>query len=309
MKLHDEKSRQLLRRAAKNIPGAVNSPVRAWSAVNGSQLFIDHALGAHIFDADGNRFIDYVGSYGPAILGHANPQVADAVAAQAKKGFSFGASTELEVELAEIISGAIRAAEKVRLVSSGTEAGMTAVRLARAATGRQKIIKFDGCYHGHSDGLLVRAGSGGMTLGVPDSAGVPQALAAMTVTARYNSLESVGGCFEANPGSIAAVIVEPIAANMGVVPLLRFDCRNDGSYTGSDHAGKNNRRWITDRSNRRSLRSNGSPRAHRTGLSGRNSFGESDFRASRIGDAETACAGWDLCVPGKLRRAFRERIE
>ncbi len=223
MKLHDEKSRQLLQRGSKNIPGAVNSPVRAWSAVKGSTLFIDHALGAHIFDADGNRFIDYVGSYGPAILGHADPHVADAITAQAKKGFSFGAPTELEVELAETIAGAIRAAEKVRLVSSGTEAGMTAIRLARAATGRERIIKFDGCYHGHSDGLLVRAGSGGMTLGVPDSAGVPHALAAMTIIARYNSLESVGGCFEANPRSIAAVIVEPVAANMGVVtPIPQF---------------------------------------------------------------------------------------
>ena len=223
MNLTDQKSRQLIQRASKKIPGAVNSPVRAWSAVKGSTLFIDRAEGAHIFDADGNRFIDYVGSYGPAILGHADPRVSVALAEQAKRGFSFGAPTELEIELAEIISGAIRSAEKVRLVNSGTEAGMTAIRLARAATGREKIIKFDGCYHGHSDGLLVRAGSGGMTLGIPDSAGVPASLAAMTVIARYNSIESVGGCFEANPGSVAAVIVEPVAANMGVVsPVPQF---------------------------------------------------------------------------------------
>ncbi len=197
--------------------------MRAWSAVKGATLFIEHASGAYVFDADGNRFIDYVGSYGPAILGHADTRVSSAVAEQAAKGFSFGAPTELEVELAETISGSIAAAEKVRLVNSGTEAGMTAIRIARAATGRDKIIKFDGCYHGHSDGLLVRAGSGGMTLGIPDSGGVPEALAAMTIVARYNSIESATNCFGANPGSVAAIIVEPVAANMGVVaPLPQF---------------------------------------------------------------------------------------
>jgi len=221
--LRTKRSRDLLQRALKKIPGAVNSPVRAWSAVKGSTLFIEHAKGAYVFDADGNRFIDYVGSYGPAILGHADPRLSDAIADQAGKGFSFGAPTELEVELAEAISDAIAVAEKVRLVNSGTEAGMTAIRIARAATGRDKIIKFDGCYHGHSDGLLVRAGSGGMTLGIPDSGGVPNALAAMTIVARYNSLESVTNCFEANPAGIAAIIVEPVAANMGVVaPLPQF---------------------------------------------------------------------------------------
>ena len=221
--LRSDRSRDLLKRAQKKIPGAVNSPVRAWSAVKGATLFLARASGAYVFDADGNRFIDYVGSYGPAILGHGDPRVAAAVAEQATNGFSFGAPTELEVEIAEIICSAIQAAEKVRLVNSGTEAGMTAIRLARAATGRDKIIKFDGCYHGHSDGLLVRAGSGGMTLGVPDSGGVPHALAAMTLIARYNSLESVTRCFETNPGGIAAVIVEPVAANMGVVvPMPHF---------------------------------------------------------------------------------------
>jgi glutamate-1-semialdehyde 2,1-aminomutase len=220
MNERDQKSRQLLQRALKKIPGGVNSPVRAWSAVKGSTRFIERAQGAYVFDADGNRLIDYVGSFGPAILGHADPRVADAVAAQTKKGFSFGAPTELEIELAETISSAIQCAEKVRLVNSGTEAGMTAIRIARAATHREKIIKFDGCYHGHSDGLLVRAGSGGMTLGIPDSAGVPDTLAAMTLIARYNSLESVTRCFEANRASVAAVIVEPVAANMGVVPPM-----------------------------------------------------------------------------------------
>jgi len=223
MNVTTDKSFRLLERALKKIPGAVNSPVRAWSAVGGSTLFIARASGPYLFDADGNRFIDYVGSYGPAILGHADVRIAAAVAEQAGNGFSYGAPTELEVELAETISDAIRAAEKVRLMNSGTEAGMTAIRIARAATHRDRIIKFDGCYHGHSDGLLVRAGSGGMTLGIPDSGGVPEALAGMTLIARYNSLESVSRCFAQDTDRIAAVIVEPIAANMGVVaPLPNF---------------------------------------------------------------------------------------
>jgi len=212
-----EKSLALAERAKRKIPGAVNSPVRAWASVGGEPIFIASANGSSIFDVDGNRFIDYVGSYGPAIVGHSHPDVVRAVAAQTERGFSYGATTELEIELAEAIADAIKCAEKVRLVSSGTEAGMTALRIARAATGRSKIIKFDGCYHGHSDALLVRAGSGAMTLGVPDSGGVPAELAALTIVARYNSLESVSRSFEANRGSIAAVIVEPVAANMGVV--------------------------------------------------------------------------------------------
>jgi glutamate-1-semialdehyde 2,1-aminomutase len=191
--------------------------VRAWKAVGQTPSFIARGEGAFLFDADGNRLIDYVGSYGPAILGHAHPVIAAAIADQAHRGLSFGAPTELEVELAERISAAIPVAEKVRLVNSGTEAGMTALRIARAATGRPGIIKFDGCYHGHSDSLLVRAGSGVMTLGVPDSAGVPEALAALTQVAPYNSLEAVERYFKAEPGRIAAVIVEPLAANMGVV--------------------------------------------------------------------------------------------
>ncbi|SRR5579885_612446 len=212
------KSTDLFTRAQKVIPGAVNSPVRAWKGVGGAPLFVESARGPYLFDADGNRFIDFVASYGPAILGHAHPEVAKAIAEQANSGFGFGAPTRLEVELAELISSAVRCAERVRLVSSGTEAGMTALRLARAATGRPAIIKFDGCYHGHSDSLLVRAGSGGMTLAVPDSAGVPAELAALTMVATYNDIESVEDCFKANPGRVAAVIVEPVAANMGVVP-------------------------------------------------------------------------------------------
>jgi len=221
MKISQESSTALFARAAKKIPGAVNSPVGAWKAVGQTPAFITRGEGAWLFDVDGNRLIDYVGSYGPAILGHAHPAVVAAIADQARRGFSYGAPTELEVELAERISATIPIAEKVRLVSSGTEAGMTALRLARAATGRPGIFKFDGCYHGHSDSLLVRAGSGAMTFGLPDSAGVPEALAALTRVAPYNSLTAVERYFEAEPGRIAAVIVEPLAANMGVVPPAR----------------------------------------------------------------------------------------
>ncbi|HEY6419158.1 MAG TPA: glutamate-1-semialdehyde 2,1-aminomutase [Candidatus Binataceae bacterium] len=216
-----KKSRELFNRAQIKIPGAVNSPVRAWSAVGGAPLFIARGEGAFIFDADGNRLLDYVGSYGPAVLGHANHEVVAALAKQAQFGLGFGAPTELEVELAETLSSAIKCAEKVRLVSSGTEAGMTALRIARAATRRRRIIKFDGCYHGHSDALLVRAGSGGMTLGVPDSAGVPAELAELTLVARYNDIGTVKDIVKKYPGEVAAIIVEPIAANMGVVAPAR----------------------------------------------------------------------------------------
>lgn len=210
-------SNELFNRATVKIPGAVNSPVRAWKAVGAAPIFIESGSGATLIDADGSRFLDYVCSYGPAILGHAYPRVIEAISEQARLGLGFGAPTRIEVELAEVISSAIKCAEKVRLVSSGTEAGITALRLARAATGRANIIKFDGCYHGHSDSMLVRAGSGAMTLGQPDSAGVPEALAAMTMVARYNSIATVEDIFRAAPDKIAAVIVEPIAANMGVV--------------------------------------------------------------------------------------------
>ena len=212
-----QNSKALFERALGKIPGAVNSPVRAWNAVDDTPLFIAQANGANLIDCDGNRFIDYVGSYGPAVLGHAHPAVVSAIAEQSGHGLGYGAPTELEVQLAELLSDAIPIAEKIRLVSSGTEAGMTAIRLARAATGRTRIVKFDGCYHGHSDSLLVRAGSGGMTLSLPDSAGVPAPLAELTLVASYNSLASVEKYFAENRGEIAAVLVEPIAANMGVV--------------------------------------------------------------------------------------------
>jgi glutamate-1-semialdehyde 2,1-aminomutase len=208
----------LRERAAKKIPGGVNSPVRAWRAVGGSPLFIARAAGPYVFDRDGNRFIDYVGAYGPAILGHADPRIVAALSEQAHDGLGYGAPTENEVLLAELIGTAVPSAVKVRLVSSGTEAGMTAIRLARAATGRKRIIKFDGCYHGHSDSLLVRPGSGAMTLSLPDSAGVPDEIASLTAVARYNSLDDVTRCFNELPGEVAAVIVESVAANMGVVP-------------------------------------------------------------------------------------------
>jgi glutamate-1-semialdehyde 2,1-aminomutase len=210
-------SQSLFMRALEHTPGGVNSPVRAWKAVGDTPLFIASAFGAFVQDEDGNRFIDYVGAFGPAILGHADPRVVSAVAEQAQRGFSYGAPTRLEVELAELIAAAIPAAEKVRLQTSGTEAGMTALRIARAATSRSMIVKFDGCYHGHSDSLLVRAGSGAMTLGVPDSPGVPAQLAGLTLVAQYNDLASVERCFAEHPGEIAAVVVEPVAANMGVV--------------------------------------------------------------------------------------------
>jgi glutamate-1-semialdehyde 2,1-aminomutase len=210
-------SQLLFDRAVKRIPGGVNSPVRAWKAVDATPLFIAAAAGAYLHDEDGNRFVDYVGAFGPAILGHADPRVVQAVAQQAEQGFSYGAPTRLEVELAERISAAIPVAEKVRLQSSGTEAGMTALRIARAATGRPMIVKFDGCYHGHSDSLLVRAGSGALTFGIPDSPGVPAELAGLTLVAAYNDLASVDACFADHGPRIAAVIVEPVAANMGVV--------------------------------------------------------------------------------------------
>ncbi len=221
--MKSDKSNSLFQRAIARTPGGVNSPVRAWKAVGAAPRFISAAHGAYVQDEDGNRFVDYVGAFGPAILGHAQPRVVRAVAAQAEDGFSYGAPTRLEVELAEMISAAIPAAQRVRLQTSGTEAGMTALRIARAATGRSMIVKFDGCYHGHSDALLVRAGSGAMTLGVPDSPGVPAELAQLTLVARYNDLASVEQCFLQHPGKIAAVIVEPVAANMGVVkPQANF---------------------------------------------------------------------------------------
>ncbi len=210
-------SQKLFAQAAAHIPGGVNSPVRAWKAVGGDPAFILRAAGATITDADGNTYLDYVGSWGPMIVGHAHHQVLRAIHETMKLGTSFGAPTPREIEMARRLIGALPSLEQVRLVSSGTEATMTAIRLARAATGRPKIVKFDGCYHGHADALLVRAGSGAMTLGVPDSAGVPEAIASLTLVARFNDLAEIEARFVAEGDAIAAVIVEPVVGNMGLV--------------------------------------------------------------------------------------------
>jgi glutamate-1-semialdehyde 2,1-aminomutase len=213
-------STKLFARAARVIPGGVNSPVRSWRAVGGDPAFIVRGRGAHVFDADGRALLDFVGSWGPLILGHAPPAVVAAVAERAKSGTSFGAPTAIEVELAELLVDALPSIEQVRLVSSGTEATMTAIRLARAATGRDLIVKFAGCYHGHVDSLLVRAGSGPLTLGVPDSPGVPSALASLVITADFNDADGIRELLGTRGDEIAAVIVEPVAGNMGVVPPL-----------------------------------------------------------------------------------------
>ena len=229
-------SRTLFERAKRRIPGGVNSPVRAFGSVGMTPRFIVSASGDRVRDADGNEYIDYVGSWGPMILGHAHPAVVEAVERAARDGLSFGAATEREIEMAERICDAVPGVEMVRMVNSGTEAVMSAVRAARGFTGRDKIVKFSGCYHGHSDALLVKAGSGLMTQGIPGSAGVPEGCTRDTLSAPYNDLESVRALFAANPGEIAAVIVEPVAANMGVVlpeadflPGLRRLCDENGA--------------------------------------------------------------------------------
>lgn len=206
-----EKSKQFL-------PGGVNSPVRAFKSVNLEPLFIKSAKGSKITDVDGNEYTDFVGSWGPMIVGHAHEEVLDAIKSTVDKGTSFGAPTELEVKIAEKIIEMVPSVEMVRMVNSGTEATMSAIRLARGYTGREKIIKFEGCYHGHGDSFLIKAGSGALTLGEPDSPGVPEGVAADTLTAHYNDLQSVTQLFENNPANIAAVIVEPVAGNMGVIP-------------------------------------------------------------------------------------------
>jgi len=211
-------SQLLFSEAQRFIPGGVNSPVRAFRSVGCDPLFIKRAAGSKIIDADNNEFIDYVGSWGPMIVGHCHPQVVAAVKTAVEHGSSFGAPTELEVTLAEMVVKAVPSVEMVRMVSSGTEATMSAIRLARAFTKRDKILKFSGCYHGHADSLLVKAGSGAATFGVPDSPGVPQDFAKLTLTAEYNSLESVRAVVASNKGTIACIIVEPIAGNMGTVP-------------------------------------------------------------------------------------------
>ena len=216
--MNQSNSERLFAQAQQHIPGGVNSPVRSFRAVEGTPPFIARGQGSRVWDVDGNEYIDYVCSWGPLALGHAHPAVVEALREAAGKGTSFGAPTEGEVELARMICEALPSVDSVRLVSSGTEACMSAIRLARAYTGRNKIVKFAGCYHGHADGLLVRAGSGAMTHGVPTSAGVPDSYAQETLVADYNDLASVEWYFEEYPGDVAGVIVEPVAGNMGVVP-------------------------------------------------------------------------------------------
>ena len=230
------KSESLMQRATQVIPGGVNSPVRAFNGVGGSPVFIERAEGACLFDVDGKCYIDYVGSWGPMVCGHANTEITDAVCDVAKKGLSFGAPTQLEVELAERICSVMPNMDKVRMTCSGTEATMSAIRLARGFTGRDKIVKFEGCYHGHSDSLLVKAGSGALTLGVPDSPGVPAALAACTLTIEFNNVEQVEQLFAEMGSEIACIIVEPVAGNMncilpstGFLETLRRCCDEAGS--------------------------------------------------------------------------------
>ncbi len=210
-------SQKLFKEAQKYIPGGVNSPVRAWRAVGGDPLFIQRGRGCRITDADGREYIDYVGSWGPLIAGHAHPQVVGPLERVVKQGTSFGAPTVKEIELAKILIQTIPSLEKVRLTSSGTEATMTALRLARGYTGRAKIIKFSGGYHGHNEALLVRAGSGALTFSTPDSEGVPEAFSSQTLVAEYNNLASVTAYLEADPEGVASVIVEPVPGNMGLI--------------------------------------------------------------------------------------------
>jgi len=212
------RSHDLFAAARRHIPDGVNSPVRAFRSVGGDPIFFERAAGPYLFDADGNRYLDYVGSWGPMILGHAHPQVLKAVTERLRKGLSFGAPTEPETRMADRLCALIPSMDLVRMVSSGTEATMSAIRLARGHTGRDKLVKFEGCYHGHSDSLLVKAGSGALTLGEPSSPGVPAALAELTVTLDYNDLDQVRDTFARIGEEIACIIVEPVAGNMGCIP-------------------------------------------------------------------------------------------
>jgi glutamate-1-semialdehyde 2,1-aminomutase len=231
-----DQSRKLQKRAEMLIPGGVNSPVRAFRAVGGDPPFVMRGLGSHIWDADGNEYVDYIGSWGPLILGHAAPVVLEALAAAMKNGTSFGASTPAEADLAELVISAFPHMQKVRFVSSGTEATMSAIRLARACTKRKFIVKFEGCYHGHADALLVKAGSGVATLGIPGSAGVPEEFIQFTLALPYNDTDALEEAFKKFKGQIACVIVEPVVGNMGCVPpargyleALRAVTSNDGA--------------------------------------------------------------------------------
>jgi glutamate-1-semialdehyde 2,1-aminomutase len=233
--MNHSRSSLLFQQAQMAIPGGVNSPVRAFKSVGTDPLFIKRASGSHLYDEDGNDFVDYVGSWGPMIVGHCHPDIIAAVQSTMESGASFGAPTERETILANMVIDAVPSIEMVRMVSSGTEATMSAIRLARGYTGRDKILKFSGCYHGHADSLLVKAGSGAATFGVPDSPGVPAEVARLTLTAEYNSLDSVRTLIASHKDSVACIIVEPLAGNMGTVPAqegflegLREICTNEG---------------------------------------------------------------------------------
>ncbi len=219
-KRKEEASRTAFEEAKHYLPGGVNSPVRAFKSVGLTPIYVDHAKGSRIYDIDGNSFIDYIGSWGPLIMGHAHPEVISAIQETAAKGTSFGAPTLIETEMAKLVCERVPSIDVVRMVNSGTEATMSAIRLARGYTGRGKILKFEGSYHGHADSLLIKAGSGVATLGLPDSPGVPESVASNTITVAYNDLESVKVAFERFGEEIACIIVEPIAGNMGVVPPL-----------------------------------------------------------------------------------------
>lgn len=234
--MQHDRSRTLYDRACQSIPGGVNSPVRAFKGVSGNPLFFERGEGAYLFDCDGNRYVDYVGAWGPLILGHCHEKVVDALSQQVERGIAYGASTEAEVQLAEKICQLVPSIEEVRLVTSGTEATMSAIRLARGYTGRDLVVKFEGCYHGHVDGLLVKAGSGALTLGEPDSLGVPKAYTELTHVLTYNDSNGVKQFFAEHGERVACVIVEPVAGNMNCVPpgqdflqSLRDCCSDHGS--------------------------------------------------------------------------------
>jgi glutamate-1-semialdehyde 2,1-aminomutase len=236
MARNTDESRKLHKRAEQFIPGGVNSPVRAFRAVGGDPLFIVRGHGSHIWDADGNEYVDYIGSWGPLILGHAAPTVVEAVISAARNGTSFGASTPVEADLAELVISGFPHMQKVRFVSSGTEATMTAIRLARAYTKRKYIVKFEGCYHGHADALLVKAGSGVATLGIPGSAGVPEEFTQFTVALPFNDIDAVAQAFKKFHHQIACVIVEPVVGNMGCVPPARGYLEALRAITAQDKA-------------------------------------------------------------------------
>tara|TARA_Y100000991_G_C21955483_1_gene341847 strand:- start:52 stop:1356 length:1305 start_codon:yes stop_codon:yes gene_type:complete len=231
-----EKSIALFDQAKSLMPGGVNSPVRAFKNINGNPIFFEKAQGAYLFDADGNKYIDYIGSWGPMIMGHSHPDIVNAIKKQAELGTSYGAPTGLESDVAELIIKNVSSIEKIRMVNSGTEATMSSIRLARGFTNRDKIIKFDGCYHGHVDSLLIKAGSGVLTFGLPDSPGIPEDLAKHTITCPYNDISAFIEIFNSVKDDLAAVIVEPIAGNMGFVPGTEEFLQTLRSYTESNNS-------------------------------------------------------------------------